>query len=254
MCLVQFFLGGGTQMLNIAICDDSVYCIEMLEKLLDAYPGKKSIQYDVFDNPIHLLDYQKANNVLYKLYILDIEMDDMNGISLAKSIRKFDQKSLIVFLTSHNQYVFDVFNVVVFDFLLKPITQEKLYATLNKVFEYLNITKKVFVFSYRKNLFSLYCDEILYFEKLRRSLIIHTEEKTYICNMTISQIWEQLDQSYFAHIHTSYIVNLKYIREIVQKEIILTNNTQLHIAKSYRQSIKEKHLQFIKKEIYGLYI
>mgnify|MGYP002508020861 FL=1 len=111
-------------MLNIAICDDSVYCIEMLEKLLDAYPGKKSIQYDVFDNPIHLLDYQKANNVLYKLYILDIEMDDMNGISLAKSIRKFDQKSLIVFLTSHNQYVFDVFNVVVFDFLLKPITQE----------------------------------------------------------------------------------------------------------------------------------
>ena len=103
-------------MLRIAICDDSIEAIERLERQFDNISATQlKYDYDIFYDPQSLLTYQKENSITYNLYILDIEMKTMNGIDLATRIRQYNQKALIIFLTSHSQYVFDVFDVITFN-------------------------------------------------------------------------------------------------------------------------------------------
>uniref|UniRef100_UPI0040572F54 LytR/AlgR family response regulator transcription factor n=1 Tax=Agathobacter sp. TaxID=2021311 RepID=UPI0040572F54 len=159
-------------MLKIAICDDSRTDVEMLESAFDKlrqYP----IEYDVYFSAKELLEYHTLNEEVYPLYIFDIEMPQINGLELAKEIRERDAKALFVFLTSYTQYVMDVFDVITFDYISKPITVEKLESVLLKAMRYLNLIKQDFVFQFRKNHFRVCCDDILYFEKKGRQAVIH---------------------------------------------------------------------------------
>ena len=144
-------------MLKLALCDDDAKVIEQLEKYFDKLQDS-SIDYDVFFSADELYKYMNKEKVRYDAYILDIEMSGMSGIELAKKIRELEQNSLIVFLTSYSKYVFEVFEVVTFDFLVKPIEFNKFENVINRIREYLHITKAMFVFSYRKNSFSIPCN------------------------------------------------------------------------------------------------
>lgn len=235
-------------MLKIAVCDDSRTDMEMLEAAFDRlkdYP----VDYDVYFSGKELLSYSALHGEVYHLYIFDIEMPDMSGLELAKEVRKKDAKALFVFLTSYTRYVMDVFDVITFDYISKPITAEKLESVLLKAMNYLDMIKQDFVFQFRKNHFRISCDEILYFEKKGRQAIIHTTSDTYKTNMTTEEIWKQLDETVFSHIHISYIVNLGHVRAIEGDEAVLDNGERFMIARSHKQSLKEKHMEFIRRKV-----
>lgn len=236
-------------MLNLAICDDDPLIIELLESYIDKINDIR-INYDVFFSPDELYHYKKAQQIDFDVYILDIEMGTQSGLDLAKSLRKDSPYSLIIFLTNYSQYVYDVFEVVTFDFIVKPITFEIFETTIRKAAAYLGMAKLNFVFSYRKNSYSIPCHSITYIEKSGRKAFIHTiTGKTYQCNMIIDKIWSQLDRRMFSSIHTSCIVNLSEVSEIVREQLVLKNGTVLYIGRNYRQEIKLKHLQFLKEQI-----
>ena len=154
-----------------------------------------------------------------------------------------------MFLTSYTQYVMDVFDVITFDYISKPITVKKLESVLLKAMRYLNLIKQDFVFQFRKNHFRVSCDDILYFEKNGRQAVIHTISDTYKTNMTTEELREQLDDKVFSHIHVSYIVNLGHIRAIDGDDVVLDNGEHLLIARSQKQSLKEKHMEFMKRMV-----
>lgn len=235
-------------MLKIAVCDDSRTDMEILESAFDKlrdYP----IEYDVYFSGKELLEYSALHDETYHLYIFDIEMPDMNGLELAKEVRERDAKALFVFLTSYTRYVMEVFDVITFDYISKPITVEKLESVLLKAMNYLDMIRQDFVFQFRKNHFRISCDDILYFEKKGRQAVIHTISETYKTNMTTEEIWKQLDEKVFSHIHVSYIVNLGHIRAIEGDEVVLDNEERFMIARSHKQSLKEKHMEFIRRKV-----
>ena len=234
--------------MNIAICDDSPADIEKVESILIRMRNR-TIKYDVFFSGRELLTYKENHGIKYNLYILDIEMKGMDGLSLAKKIRKNDSRALIVFLTSFSSYVYDVFEVVTFDFIIKPITYEKMKIVINKVANYLQLTKQNFMFSYRQNQYTVSCDEIIYIEKKGRQAFIHTESGCYKGNMTIAELWLQLDEAVFTHIHKSIITNLEYIKDINKDEVCLKNGELLYISRVHKQELKEKHLSYIKGKV-----
>lgn len=190
-------------MLNIAVCDDSRTDVEMLESAFDKL-AQYQFSYEVYFTAKELLKHVIDDGEMYHLYIFDIEMPEMNGLQLAKEIRKIDAKALFVFLTGYTQYVMDVFEVITFDYISKPITVEKLESVLLKAMQYLHMIKRDFVFQFRKNQFRISCDDIVYFEKKGRQAVIHTISENFKANMTTEEIWKQLDDKVFAHIHVSY--------------------------------------------------
>lgn len=235
-------------MLKIAICDDSRTDVERLECAFDKlrqYP----IEYDVYFSGEELLKYYMLHEEVYHLYIFDIEMPELNGLELAKKIREKDAKALFVFLTSYTKYVMDVFDVITFDYISKPITAEKLESVLLKAMRYLNLIKQDFVFQFRKNQFRVSCDDILYFEKKGRQAVIYTNSEIYKTNMTTEELWKQLDNKVFSHIHVSYIINIAHIKAIDGDEVVLDNEERFLIARSHKQSLKEKHMEFMRRMV-----
>ena len=226
-------------MLNIAVCDDSRTDVEMLESAFDKL-AQYQFSYEVYFTAKELLKHVIDDGEMYHLYIFDIEMPEMNGLQLAKEIRKIDAKALFVFLTGYTQYVMDVFEVITFDYISKPITVEKLESVLLKAMQYLHMIKRDFVFQFRKNQFRISCDDIVYFEKKGRQAVIHTISENFKANMTTEEIWKQLDDKVFAHIHVSYIINLGHIRAIEGDEVVMDNEERLLIARSHKQNLKRK--------------
>ena len=182
------------KMLRIAICDDSKVDVERLEAALSALCGYQ-IDYDVYFGAVELLKYTLKHKENYHLYIFDIEMPGMTGLELAKEIRQGGSKALFVFLTGYSQYVMDVFDVFTFAYIQKPVTIEKLDPVLSRVVHYLEMIKHDFVFHFRRNQFRVSCGDILYIEKKGRQAVIHTITENFKTNMTVSEIWKQLDST-----------------------------------------------------------
>ena len=234
-------------MLEIAICDDDAIILKTLGK----YFGKlndATIKYDIYNSADTLYRYVEEQGTVYDVFILDIEMQGMNGLELAQKIREKDSNCLIIFLTNYSQYVFSVFEVITFDFLRKPLEYSEFENLIKKIKRYFNITKGVFVFSYRKNSFSIPFEEIYYIEKSGRRAYLYSKDKEYIFNMTLNEIWKQLDSGAFVAIYPSCIVNLFYVREIVRDELILKTGDNLFVSKIYCQEVKIRHLRFIKEK------
>lgn len=236
--------------MRIAVCDDNPKELERIKGCFCRIQG-----YDLvcsyFDSTSTVMEILKTENNPYDLYILDIEMPGMNGLKLAKSIREKDSRALFVFLTSYTRYMKDVFDVVTFDFIEKPISDEKLLQILERAATYLNITSQHFSFGYRASRYSLKYDRILYIEKKGRQALIHTFEDVYKTNMTLEEIWKQLNPKSFVHIHSSYIINLYNLDRKDNEIAIMRNGEKLHITKGYRRELAMRHYEFVQGGMCG---
>jgi response regulator of the lytR/algR family len=236
--------------MRIAVCDDNPKELERIKGCFCRIQG-----YDLvcsyFDSTSTDMEILKTENSPYDLYILDIEMPGMNGLKLAKSIREKDSRALFVFLTSYTRYMKDVFDVVTFDFIEKPISDEKLLQILERAATYLNITSQHFSFGYRASRYSLKYDRILYIEKKGRQALIHTFEDVYKTNMTLEEIWKQLNPKSFVHIHSSYIINLYNLDRKDNEIAIMRNGEKLHITKGYRRELAMRHYEFVQGGMCG---
>lgn len=236
--------------MRIAVCDDNPKELERIKGCFCRIQG-----YDLvcsyFDSTSTVMEILKTENSPYDLYILDIEMPGMNGLKLAKSIREKDSRALFVFLTSYTRYMKDVFDVVTFDFIEKPISDEKLLQILERAATYLNITNQHFSFGYRASRYSLKYDRIVYIEKKGRQALIHTFEEVYRTNMTLEEIWQQLNPKSFVHIHNSYIINLYNLDRKDNEIAIMRNGEKLHITKGYRRELAMRHFEFVQGGMCG---
>ena len=206
--------------MRVAICDDNQQDIERIRRytlrMIDY-----AVEYVFYTRPEELLRECADAEQKPDMYILDIEMPGMDGLAVAKQIRETDSKALLVFLTSYTKYMPSVFEVVTFDFIPKPISEERLRVLFEKAGTYLNLTNQSFSFSYRRVRYSLKFDEILY------------------------EIWEKLDERMFAAVHGSFIVNLKHVHSVSSGMVMLTDGTELGVTRGYRKELTEKHIAFV---------
>ena len=235
--------------MRIAVCDDDRAIIEQIEEYIEIIHDK-SLEYEVFFCAEELQRYITGVDTNFDVYILDIEMKEMSGIDFAKKLRQKNVNSLIIFMTSHSQYVFDVFETITFDFIEKPLTLERLKGVLEKTKKYLGETKKTFVFSYRKNNYTIAFSNISYLEKEGRKVWIYTiDDKKYQCNMTLREIWSQLDTEIFDMLNKSLIVNISKIEGIIGENVALQDGKMLYVSRDYRKEIKKKHLDYLRGQV-----
>lgn len=111
--------------INIAICDDNIEHINILEKYLFEISSVK-IECDIYQSGESLIDAYKNNIERYDVVFLDMEMNELNGIETANLIREFDEHIIIIFVTSHTEYMRESFKCSPFRFLLKPVDVDEL--------------------------------------------------------------------------------------------------------------------------------
>lgn len=206
--------------LKVAICDDVPVITEAIEDLLIEYDSSL-FEIDVFYNPLRLIESLKGNT--YDLFIVDIEFPNLSGIEIAEHIRVSNYSCPIIFITSFKEYMEKAFKVNTFDYILKPVTKDKLYPALNRAIKYLNIDDAKFMFTFNKVFYSISFNEIVYFEKKKRSVLVHTASNTYETILQTKALLSKVNDN-FVQVHTSFIINIRYIKKLSHNTIIAKFN------------------------------
>jgi len=230
-----------TKIIQCIIVDDEPIAREILENHL-----KKIAVIEVVGtckNAIEAFNIMNAKQI--DLIFLDINMPEISGLSFAKSI---NQDIKIIFTTAYREYAVDGFNLQAVDYLLKPISFERLVQAVNKylgenstdiietVSEIINEKSDfIFVRADRKML-KITFSEINYIESFSDYVKIHLEEKTIVTRETITNIEAKLPQKDFIRIHRSYIVSMHKI-ESFTNEFIEVNKKAIPISRSYKKDV-----------------
>ncbi|WP_372755548.1 LytR/AlgR family response regulator transcription factor [Labilibaculum sp.] len=199
-----------------------------------------------FDNAMDALQFITENKI--DLIYLDIQMPDLNGIEMAKSLSNGPQ---IIFTTAYSEYAIDGFKVNAIDYILKPLDYASFFKASLKAQSFLerntafseNLqanSNHLFIKSEYK-IIRIEIGDILYIEGMREYVRIHlANAKPLMTLLSMKKIEEKLPSASFMRVHRSYIVNLQKISTIERNRIIF-NDVYIPISDQY----KEKFQSFI---------
>lgn len=211
------------------------------------YCKKNNIKGSIVNTISGLQTIKLCENNNFDIIFLSIGLNDISGIEVAKEIRKKDNNVLIIFVTAYTDYALEAFDNFAFNYLVKPIDQIKLFNILDKAIKMLNDIKfalennryyKVF-----KNgkISKVFYNDILFFEKNQKNVIVHTEKNTISIYKTFKQLESEIDMNYFIRCHQGYIVNSSKIQTINKSKIILYNyDKPINISKKYKDYINNR--------------
>ena len=231
--------------MRIAVCDDQVqYRVQAAGAIRDCLRSSGVLVDDFKDGPSFLRAFK---NRPYDLVLLDIEMPDMDGITLARRLREFHKDVPIVFLTSHIEYALEGYEVNALRYLTKPIQVEKLRQVLLFVSEQLQQQRVLWV---KTDLGDekVHIKDILYMEAQNQNILICTKQESYCVRYNMSDYENQLRDDGFFRIHRGYLVSLRQIKNMGKGEVTLSDKTVLPVSRSKEKELKEALFQYIRKE------
>jgi len=230
--------------MNILVCDDMKEDADKLVALI-AQSGIEA-QTAVFTCPRQALDYFLSGANIDACF-LDIVMPKMNGIKLAEKLRENNFANDIVFLTTSNDFASQSYQVQAFDYLLKPLTCEKVSNIMGKLKKFRENADKAGLSVVTQGVaeFVLFRD-ISHVEVINHTIYIKLRDKSIIkIHTTFGIIEEQLlADSRFAKCHRSYIVNLSEIKTMANKELTMKNGSKIPISRNYSQ-VKDKIVKWM---------
>jgi len=225
--------------ISCLIVEDESVATQVLKTHIEKIPNLNIVSCCI--NAIDAFECLRTHDI--DLIFLDINMPNISGISFAKSIKSSIK---IIFTTAYRDYAVEGFELQAVDYLLKPISFDRLLKAVTNYFEIqgnsirteIKAVSKVdfmFVRSERK-MQKIDFEAIVYIESYSDYLKIHLANETIITRETISAIEGRLPNEKFIRIHRSYIVSLKHITSFTNEEINI-QNTFLTISRSYKKEV-----------------
>lgn len=227
---------------RIAICDDEQNQIEYITSIAASWSAHEGHGCEIrtfASAEAFLFEYEEDK--AYDILLLDVEMKNMNGIELAKRIRKDNNRAEIIFITSHFEFVGEGYEVDALHYLIKPISVEKLTQVLTKAAEKLSVEPPSVVISCEGETVKLYESDILYVESFLHYIVIHMKDNEYKIKENIS-VFENRVSDDFYRIHRSYLVSLKHITRISRTSVNI-GNTELPLSRGKYDDINRAFIQ-----------
>ena len=237
-------------MIKIAICDDEANIRAYLSSLI----GAQSC-------PCEIVEYASAGDCLadhreIDLLFLDIELapfgSGLDGMALARKIRERATRTqpVIIFVTGYERYVFDAFDVGAFQYLLKPVDEEKFAQVFSRAVAPIAIAKekpgRVLTLQSANTSKTVPLDSIYYIESSNHKVELHLKDGEFACYAKIGDLELELQDQFF-RIHKGYLVNLSYVDGYSKSEVTLTNGERLLLSKYKYQDFVKAYLHFLKK-------
>lgn len=234
--------------MNIAICDDNPKIIGQIETLLISFfeHDLNQFNYEAFLSGESLVDHLTKEESSFQIYLLDVEMKSLDGFEVARFIREKDQQAIIIFITSHVEWMPEAFEVNAFHYLIKPIDELKVKQVLTKAMEQLSLRKMILQFTIQKKVYTVYLGEVEYFESMKRKMIIHLKNgEEYEYYGTMKEVIDKVSTQLFTQIHHSFVINMDYVQMKSGETIVLQSGREIAITKKFHQSFQSAYRKYV---------
>ena len=229
---------------NVIIVDDEY----LAQKLLQDYVSKvEQLQLvATCSNAFEAMEALNSNAV--DIMLLDIQMPDLTGLELVKSL---DKKPAVIFTTAYSEYAVDAFNLAVSDYLLKPFNFPRFFQAINKAIGQVpprteNAPKPVADTISRSNdfitvkadykLYKINYDDLLFIEGQHEYVTFHTTQRRITALFALKDLEEMLPKERFVRVHKSYIVSFKHIQDLDKSDVTVMGN-KIPVGASYRDEL-----------------
>ena len=215
---------------RIAICDDSAADAAFVADLLANWARQRNaaIHTELFSSAENFL-FRYAEENAFDILLLDIEMGAMDGVTMAKRLRRENDAVQIVFITGYSDYISEGYEVAALHYLMKPVKEEKLFSVLDRAAEKLRKNERVLNLESGGEMIRVHIYQIRYAEVQGNYVTIHAKED-YTVKMTLSELAAQLDDRFY-RAGRSAIVNLTCISRVTKTDIYLNDGTALPLPR-----------------------
>lgn len=239
---------GGIMMLKIAVCDDDKILSNELVEIIEEFFRTIFIEQiiDVFYDGSTLANAYK-NGERFDIILMDIEMKFINGIEVAKTIRKIDRNVILIYVSGHDTYLLQLFEVEPFRFIKKPINKSELNKALESAYNRIVEKDIYFEYQFNKCIGKVLLRNIRYFESLGRIVKIYDEKETHKFYGKLDVVEERVSNGKipFLRIHKSYLVNFHYIDKFTYTKVILNDRKELQISKDRQRDIRKRYMEIL---------
>lgn len=243
--------------MKVVVCDDSMEDLEKIRGLLTKYIETnetiplKAEYYIRSAELYHQIQKKERGDI----YILDMIMSGKTGIDIGALIRSTDERSVIIYVTSSDDFAFEAYNVHAVRYLLKPVRDELFAEALDYAVAELSKTKRdtVYTVKTRTGLVSIPYSRIEYIENYSRTLnICLTDQKTvqsiFIRKSFDEEIQQIVENGGFVQVHKSFLVNLRYVERLASGNVLMKSGANIPVSKTRAADVKKEYLKFVSEQ------
>lgn len=232
---------------KICICDDDERMLEDICKSVKELKPQSEVVS--FMSGIDLLEHLEKS--ICDILLLDIDMPDITGMDIAKRLmatQKNDEgkQPLLIFVTSHDELVYESFQYHPFGFIRKNYFKEEIKKVLNDCEKVLLSKTKYFNFRQEGMDIRVLLADIKYFEADSNYLKIYAKDEEYRFRSTMTAVENTLDKQGFIRIHKGFLVNQAAVKSIGSETANLTDDTILPVGKTYVDEAKAKLMRYMR--------
>ena len=227
---------------RVAIVDDSETDAEFVKSILNdwAYDRQIVVQAEIFPSAERFL-FRYAEDKNWYILLLDIEMGAMDGVTMAKRVRRDNEAVQIVFITGYSDYIAEGYEVAALHYLMKPVSREKLMTVLDRALDKRKQQERCLILESTGELVRLPFYEIRYLDVHQNYVTVHAKVD-HTVKRTLGDFEKELD-SRFCRVGRSLIVNLNCIQRVTKTEVRLSDGTVLPLPRGAYEPLNRAIIQ-----------
>lgn len=222
--------------LKIGICDDDSAQVTLTETLTESWANENghSVKIKAYGSAEQFLfDFEEEND--FDILLLDIEMGETDGVTLARQVRKKNETVQIIFVTGYSDYISDGYDVAALHYLMKPLKAEKLFEVLDRAVVKIKKDEKALTVKNDDEVFLIPIRDIKYIDVCKNDITIHAKFDVTV-RRTLSDIERELDNRFF-RTGRQNIINLDYVRRITKSCVYLSGGEEVPLPRGAYEAI-----------------
>ncbi len=229
---------------RIAIVDDNAADTQFVQNLLNTWAADREVttQQEIFNSAEKFL-FHYADHKKWDILLLDIEMGDIDGVTMAKRVRQDNEAVQIVFITGYPDYIAEGYEVAALHYLMKPVNKDKLFSVLDRAITAAQKSDRVILLPVAGETLRLPVATVQYVEAFSHSVAVTTESGTISAKLSISGV-ERLLGNGFVRCHRSYLVGLKHISRLSKTEVILDSGKILPLSRTAAPTVHQAFISY----------
>lgn len=221
---------------RMAVCDDCAADGAYIQSIVRdwAEQNQVEVQLEQFPSAEAFL-FRYAEDKRWDILLVDIEMGQMDGVTMAKTVRKDNETVQIVFISGYSEYIAEGYDVAALHYLLKPVQREKLQQVLDRAAQKLKKNERYIALEYSSEMIRIPLYEIRYLDVQRNYVTIHGK-KDYTIKRSLAEFESELDERFF-RVGRSCILNLTMISKVTKAEVFLSDGTVLQLPRGQYEAL-----------------